>query len=60
MKHFEMFSPVSSKSELSPIDIMELARVYDILTVEDCYKRDSLMAYLYIVEDLLKSSNPGG
>ena len=60
MTHFEMFSPVSSKSELSPIDSMELARVYDILTVEDCYKRDSLMAYLYIVEDLLKSSNPGG
>ena len=32
---------------------MELARVYDILTVKDCYKRDNLMEYLHIVEDKL-------
>ena len=30
---------------------MELARVYDNLTMEDCYRKETLMAYLRIVED---------
>eukprot|EP00092_Neocalanus_flemingeri_P041465 GFUD01045151.1.p1 GENE.GFUD01045151.1~~GFUD01045151.1.p1 ORF type:complete len:237 (-),score=62.52 GFUD01045151.1:186-860(-) len=48
-------TPVSSKSGLSTIDTMELARVYSSLTVSDCYTRDSLMEYLSIVEDKLNN-----
>ena len=33
---------------------MELARVYDILTLEDCFKRGSILEYLNIVEDKLE------
>merc|ERR1719318_1924221 len=47
-------TPVSHKLGLSPIDAMELARVYDILTLEDCFKRHNILDYLNIVEDKLE------
>ena len=47
------FSPVGKKTALSPIDAMELARVYDKITEEECYKKESFMAYLHIVENKL-------
>ena len=37
--------------EASTTDIMELARVYDKLTVKDCFTKDNLNAYLQMVED---------
>ena len=51
-------SSVGKKTVLSSIDTMELARVYDNLTVEDCYKRESLMAYLHILEVKLEHPQP--
>ena len=38
-----LFSSASTKPGLSSIDSMELACVYDNLTIEDCYRRDYLV-----------------
>ena len=57
MPLFIIFRPVRSKSGMSTIDTMELARVYDSLTTEDCYKRETIMAYLDTVEKMLNQSS---
>eukprot|EP00092_Neocalanus_flemingeri_P028146 GFUD01030567.1.p1 GENE.GFUD01030567.1~~GFUD01030567.1.p1 ORF type:complete len:516 (-),score=125.26 GFUD01030567.1:65-1612(-) len=44
-------SPASSKSGLSAIDTMELARVYENLTSKNCYQKETLMAYIEVLED---------
>ena len=45
------------KSGMSPIDAIELARVYDDSTSDSCYKVDNIKAYLEIVERQLKYAN---
>ena len=52
------FSPVGKKTALSPIDAIELAQMYDKITAEECYTKESFMAYLHIVENKLSQCRP--
>ena len=47
------FSSASTKPGLSSIDTMELARVYDKLTTEDCFRRDTMVKYHETLETML-------